>query len=113
MTAIDIRNENWDTIRARVCGMRLCVLEAWRAHGPGTTAAIAARAGISLLTFRPRTTELLQLGFLRLKGQVTFSAAGNATHEGVYEALDDAGARELFEAMQERAKSTAIQPDLF
>ncbi len=34
-----------------------------------TLSLLAARAGMDILTFRPRTTELLQVGFLRLDGK--------------------------------------------
>lgn len=66
MKPADFRNENYHQIRARISGQRQAVLDAWLIHGPGTTKDVAARAGISILTFRPRTTELVELGFVRL-----------------------------------------------
>ena len=68
MTPVDIRNETWESLQARVTGLRLAVLDAWRLHGPGTTRDIAARSDMDLLTFRPRTTELVELGLVRMCG---------------------------------------------
>lgn len=41
---------------------------AWQAHGPGTTRQVAQQAGISLLTLRPRTTDLHKLGLVEMSG---------------------------------------------
>jgi hypothetical protein len=83
MNPIDFRNETFDGLRARLCGARAAVLHAWRGCGPGTTRDIAARTGLSLLTFRPRTTELLQMGLL------TLAETQDAKGEGVYRARSD------------------------
>lgn len=92
MRPIDYRNETWDALQARVHGQRLAALNAWRAHGPGTTREVAQRSGIDLLTLRPRTTELYQLGL------VVLVEVENSTpsHEGTYRALDLAEAFALF-----------------
>jgi len=66
MKPIDFRNETWNSIQNRIAGNRAAVLEAWTKHGPCTTEQLADRSGLELLSVRPRTTELLQLGFLRL-----------------------------------------------
>lgn len=79
MKPIDYRNANWQDIQDRLTGLREQVFEAWQLHGPCTTEELAERSGISILTLRPRTTELYQLGFIRLADQ----AAG---HSGIYRA---------------------------
>jgi hypothetical protein len=78
MKPIDFRNETFDQLRERLNDDRELVHRAWLAHGPGTTREVAERAGIDLLSFRPRTTELFQLGLLEV--------AGKAGHEGIYAA---------------------------
>ena len=80
MRPCDVRDLTFAELRGRIAGDRLAVLQAWSAHGPGTTSAVAKQAGIPLLTFRPRTTELFQLGAIAL--------AGKRGHEGVYRARD-------------------------
>ena len=101
MNPIDIRNETWDSLKSRVTGLRYMVLEAFRVHGRGTTREVASRAGMDILTFRPRATELVDLGFLRCVSQ--------NGHEGVYEAISDTEARERFARMKE---GTSIQQEL-
>lgn len=66
MKPIDFRNENFASIAERLTGQRERVLDAWRVHGPGTTADVAERAKFSILSFRPRTTELVALGLVML-----------------------------------------------
>lgn len=103
MKPVDLRNATWESIQDRIAGLRLAVLSAWRAHGPGTTRDVSARSGIDILTFRPRSTELFQLGFLKLVGQLD--------GEGLYEALPDDQVRELFERDREAAIA-GHQPEL-
>lgn len=104
MKPIDYRNETWDAIQERIAGMRLAALNAWRAHGPGTTREVARRSGIDILTFRPRTTELYQLGFL----MVSEIPKSSGPHEGVYQALADDEVRAAFY----RNQSPSRQPEL-
>ena len=86
MTPIDYRNETFAAVQSRISGQRAAVLSAWLKHGPATTAELAERSGLSILTLRPRTTELCELGFVRLadvqkaKGEGTYTAvsAGEA-----------------------------------
>lgn len=66
MDPVDFRNATFASLQAKLAGQRAAVLQAWRTHGPGTTAEVCARAGLSILTFRPRTTELVELGFVCL-----------------------------------------------
>ena len=78
MKPIDLRNETFDSLKARLEADRLAAHRAWLAHGPGTTREISAKAGLELLTFRPRSTELYQIGVLELLER--------QGHEGVYRA---------------------------
>lgn len=80
MRPIDFRNATFAHLRATVLqGGRARVLEAWIQHGPGTTREVADKTGIDILTFRPRTTELCQAGFL--------AAINDAGREGIYRVL--------------------------
>lgn len=79
---------------ARVCEDRARVWEAWQKFGPGTTEDVGVRAGWDWRSFRPRTTELVQLGFVALVGR-----EGRA---GVYVARTEA---EALAAFQERQRS--------
>jgi hypothetical protein len=78
---IDFSRETWESIQPEWPTRLAKVLEAWRTHGPGTTAELAAKSGMSILSLRPRTTELLQAGLLVL--------AGFRKHEGIYRAVGD------------------------
>lgn len=78
MKPIDFRAATWTDLQERLTGQREAVLRAWREHGPGTTAEVCARAGMSILSFRPRTTELFELGF------VCLAADQPAKGEGTY-----------------------------
>jgi hypothetical protein len=101
MNPIDLRNETWETLQARVTGLRLAVLDAWRTHGQGTTRMLALRSGIDILIVRPRTTELVDLGLVRL--------VGRKDHEGIYEYIPAAAAHEMF---LERRDGRAVQTEL-
>lgn len=106
MKPVDYRNETWESLQTRVHGLRLAALNAWRQHGPGTTRAVAARSGIDILTFRPRTTELFQLGLLALVN------ADERGSEGRYRALTPAEAMWLFQQRRDAARSAVIQREL-
>lgn len=62
MRPIDFRNETFLSLQPRLSGLHHRVLIAWLKFGPCTTAQAADQAWMSILTFRPRTTELIQLG---------------------------------------------------
>ena len=66
MKATDARNLTWEQIRGHLAGMRERVYRAFVSHGAGTTQEVAAEAGISILTLRPRTTELVSLGLVEI-----------------------------------------------
>lgn len=78
MKPIDYRNETFADLQARITKMRSRVLDLWNINGPCTTAELAERTGTSILTLRPRTTELYQIGAVIL-------ISGKGT-EGVYRA---------------------------
>jgi len=89
MKPIDYRDETWRDVNARVSGERLRVLNAWWQYGACTTAELAERSGMSVLSVRPRTTELLELGMVELAGD----ARGT---EGRYRAVPDGVALDRF-----------------
>jgi hypothetical protein len=104
MTPIDLRNETWESIQSRVTGQRLMVLHAWRVLGRGTTRQLASHAHIDILNVRPRTTELVQLGLVRL-------VASDGT-EGVYEPLPEPEARAMFAERRKAFLRGEYQPEL-
>lgn len=105
MRPIDYRNATWRDVQKCVYGARLRALNAWRLFGPGTTREVSKRSGIDLLTLRPRTTELVQLGLVVL-------ADSESGHEGTYRALGDAEAMALFQDNQAKANGRAVQAQL-
>jgi hypothetical protein len=87
MKPIDFRNETFHQLQERLTDLRQLVLSAWITQGPGTTRQVAQAAGIDLLTFRPRTTELFQIGAVALvEGDAPGAAGDGHGHEGVYRA---------------------------
>ena len=102
MKAIDYRNATWNELRDHLHGHRASCYEAYLDHGPGTTRQIAEASGIDLLTLRPRTTELLQLGFLELVPEPD-RPEKHRSKEGTYRALPMAAAEGLFLRRQHEA----------
>lgn len=105
MKPIDFRNATFADLQERLTAQRAQVLEAWRTQGGCTTAELANRAGLPLLTLRPRTTELVQLGYVML------AEAGKQGHEGTYRVRTEAELAAWFAAQQ--AEAGAVQPDFF
>jgi hypothetical protein len=102
MNPIDYRNDTWEIVQGRMLAdLRYQVWQAFRNFGPGTTRDVAKKSGIDLLTLRPRTTELYQLGCLTVAGE------GN---EGIYTALSYDQVREKF--FNERRRALGYQPEL-
>ena len=66
MKPINFRNASYEGLRADLDAIRAQVYTAWVCHGPGTTREISRQSGIDLLTFRPRTTDLCQMGLVTL-----------------------------------------------
>ena len=71
MKATDFRDLNFDRLRRDLNRQRASVYAAWQAHGPGTTRHVAGESGIDLLSLRPRTTELMELGLLAVADRTT------------------------------------------
>lgn len=69
MSPTSIRDLNWQQLQERITGLRATVHEALRMHGPCTTRQLAAKAGLDILTVRPRVTELSELGFAECTGR--------------------------------------------
>lgn len=80
MKPVDFRNETFASIHNRIAGSRAAVYAAWAKHGPCTTEQLAERSKLSILSLRPRTTELVQLGFLCL------AEIQDAAGSGIYRA---------------------------
>lgn len=76
MKPVDFRNETFASIQDRIAGSRGVVYAAWAKHGPCTTEQLAERSQLSILSLRPRTTELVQLGFLCLAETQDTAGAG-------------------------------------
>lgn len=102
MTPIDFRNHTWHSLHSQLSGLRRGVWLAWINHGPGTTREVAHRAGIDILAFRPRSTELFQLGLL-------FLASQHPAKEGIYQARSMAEWQAWF-ADQQRQFAQSAQP---
>ena len=83
MNPIDFSKQTFADLQPLLDQRRAEVHAAWLAHGPTTTAGLAEAAGIPILTLRPRSTELYQLGLLEL--------VGNEGHSGIYRARTLAG----------------------
>lgn len=81
MKATDFRDLQYEDLLGIIQGLRRKTYESWLLYGPGTTREIAAAANMELLTFRPRTTELMEVGLVEL---VPDQKAG---HEGIYQAV--------------------------
>lgn len=75
MKPVDYRNETYNGLLGRLTGLRERVLDAWRRHGPCTTEQLAEWSDLSILTLRPRTTELYQMGFVIFEGEGIYRAA--------------------------------------
>ena len=98
MIPLDFRNATFADLQARLHGQRSIVLRAWQRHGPGTTAQVASRAGMSILSFRPRSTELFQLGYICLADQQP------AKGEGIYRAREYPEVVVWFDARRDAAR---------
>lgn len=68
-------------IAPKVSGLRQKVLDSLKAEGPGTPDEVAARLNISILSIRPRFSELSELGLIRATGIRRRNASGHAADE--------------------------------
>ncbi len=105
MTSLDIRNSTWADIQARIDKDRKEVYEAFKRFGPHTTRELSQLSGISLLTLRPRTTDLKDLFLVELTGR--------ASDGGIYAYVPEDVARARFEHERAVARGELNQPDLF
>jgi len=104
MKPIDYRNATFADLQRHITGDRMRVLAAWKKHGPCTTEDLAERCSISILSLRPRTTELLQLGFVILMG--------GKKRGGVYRAAEYQEVTSYFHEQQSLANGRTVQPEL-
>lgn len=79
MTPTDVRDLTWADLQKALSGLRERVYWGYRQHGPCTTEQLAQRMQMSILTVRPRTTELVQLGMVLLTSR--------EGHDGIYYAI--------------------------
>lgn len=103
MKPIDYRNESFEQVSARLGGLRATVFAAWEQYGPCSTEDLAERSGISVLTVRPRTTDLYQMGFV-----VLASDGPRGGHGGIYRAATYGERLAHFHA----ARREALEPQL-
>lgn len=81
MKTTDPRDLTWDELRSHLTGLRARVWLALAEIEPATTSEIAAHLGWSVLTVRPRVTELAQIGFVE--------CLGRKGREGLYQHLTE------------------------
>ena len=105
----DYRNLTFSEIEGRLTGLRETVWRGLIQHGPCTTAALAQATCISILTVRPRVTELVQLGLAELDESPEHHGGANG-HEGVYRAIPLVEAADRHE--RERGRHVCQQLDL-
>ena len=96
MKSISYRNASFEAIRAQLSGLRQQVYSAYVSYGPGTTREMAQKSGVSLLTLRPRVTELLQLGFVEVVD------GSENSREAIYIAIPVDMVKERFEWLQKQ-----------
>lgn len=105
MKPVDYRNETFQSLLGRLSGQREAVLAAWSAHGPCTTERLAELSGLSILTLRPRTTELYEMGFVKLVEEEDGGDRPRGRRGGVYRAASMAEAEDAFIARRSVALS--------
>lgn len=69
MTPAELRNHNFATLRDSLAERRRDVYRAFCDHGPATTFELSEKSGIGILTVRPRTCELAEMGLLCKAGE--------------------------------------------
>ena len=105
MDPVDFRNATFADLQGRLTALRATVLDAWLKYGPGTTAELADKSGLSILLVRPRTTELTELGFVCLAGD-------KQGREGVYRARTPVEVVAWFAEQKRSSLTTAPQAEL-
>ena len=97
MKPTDFRDATFESIKTGLNESRLKVLTLWQSLGPATTKQLAEKSGASILTVRPRTSDLCKLGLVIL-------ANDERGTEGVYRAATDDEARQFIAARQQEAR---------
>lgn len=69
MTPTELRNTNFEQLRTSLTERMLDVYRAFEAHGPCSTAQLAEKSGIGLLSVRPRAHDLHVVGLLCEAGE--------------------------------------------
>jgi hypothetical protein len=96
MKPINYRNATFETIQAHITGQRMRVYDGYRIHGPCTTRELSNFLQMSILSVRPRTTELVEL-------DLVICIAGKDPREGFYMVRTEAEARDIFENKKREA----------
>lgn len=112
MKPIDFRNETFASLQHRIAGSRAAVYAAWAQHGPGTTEEVCARwtpDPRAILSFRPRTTELYQLGFIACTEEECPSPLHSHSRGARYRALTHAESMQRHAAAQALARGDGVQ----
>jgi len=86
MTPSELRDANFNQLAESLPGIRRAVWLAWCSVKSGTTRELAGISRIDLLTFRPRTTELYEIGLVEFVCQKKKLHGGS---EGIYRARTD------------------------
>ena len=107
MKPVDYRDANWMELRGRLQGARQQVYGLLQTHGPCTTRALAAAAGLDVCSVRPRITELVQLGLAEIDGERAGRARSQG--EGVYRAVALHVAEEAFAVRCREARTGQLQ----
>lgn len=82
----------YDQVKPKVTQLQAQVLAYLKRYGPLTTRNTATAMGVSILTVRPRMTELLQAGLVRAIGR---------NHDGaLYEAIPEEEVKAIWEQEQ-------------
>lgn len=104
MKPVDLRNETFESLQRLIPADLRAVLNAFKAHGSRTTAEISTLAGIGLLTARPRTSDLVDLGLVVLDEPETLRRK-KVEHIrcGVYRAATDDEVRAALDAARRPA----------
>jgi predicted DNA-binding transcriptional regulator len=67
-TTTEVRDAVFRKLRGKLAGLRLTVYENMLRLGPRTTRELAEAMRLSILTVRPRVSELYELGLARMEG---------------------------------------------
>lgn len=104
MKPIDLRNETFESLQRLIPADLRAVLDGYKKHGPCTTEELSTLTGIGLLTVRPRTTNLCDLGLVLLDEPETLRRKQEEHIRcGVYRAATDAEVRAALDAAKRPA----------